>query len=161
MQSAAQAKLGCALTRAVATAAVVALWLATGGSAHAQARDDIGLGSRGGLAEGAPTRTARPQDGKASPFEFSFSTGFATDYIYRGTTLSARQPAAGSAVEAAFGQFYAGVAIARVKLPSQPVAEVTLSAGVRPKVGNIDFDFGWTYYHYPGETAAGRSACRH
>ena len=102
LQSAAQAKLGCALTRAVATAAVGALWLATGGSARAQTRDDIGLGTRRGLAEEAPARTARPQDGKESPFEFSFSTGFATDYIYRGTTLSARQPAVGSAVEVAF-----------------------------------------------------------
>jgi uncharacterized protein (TIGR02001 family) len=144
--------------RLVAVTAIVVLWLesAISVSALAQARDDsaigsIGLGSRRGLTEGAPVRTAPSPDGKESPFEFSFSTGFATDYIYRGTTLSARQPAVGSAVEVAFSQFYAGVAIARVKLPSEPVAEVTLNTGFRPKVGNIDFDFAWTYYHYPGE----------
>jgi hypothetical protein len=27
-----------------------------------------------------------------------------------------------------------------------------MNAGVRPSLGNIDFDFGWTYFHYPGET---------
>jgi uncharacterized protein (TIGR02001 family) len=78
--------------------------------------------------------------------------GFATDYVYRGITLSDRKPAVGAAVEAAFRQFYAGAAIASVKLPTRPAAEVTVNAGVRPKIGNIDFDLSWTYFHYPGET---------
>ncbi|HTF42010.1 MAG TPA: hypothetical protein VK754_15635, partial [Propionibacteriaceae bacterium] len=29
--------------------------------------------------------------------------------------------------------------------------EVTLSGGVRPKLWEVEFDFGWTYFHYPGE----------
>ena len=27
-----------------------------------------------------------------------------------------------------------------------------MNAGVRPKLGDIDFDLGWTYFLYPGET---------
>jgi hypothetical protein len=74
-------------------------------------------------------------------------------YIYRGTTLSDHRPAAGAAVEAtAFGLLYAGSTIASVKLPSQPAAEITMSGGVRPKLGNVTFDFGLTYFLYPGES---------
>ena len=84
--------------------------------------------------------------------EFSVSAGFATDYIYRGTTVSARQPAVGAAFEAAFDMFYAGSTIASVKLPSQPAAEITMAGGIRPKLWDINFDFRWTYFSYPGET---------
>ena len=84
--------------------------------------------------------------------EFSVRGGFATDYIYRGTTVSARQPAVGAAFEAAFAVFYAGSTIASVKLPSQPAAEITMAGGIRPKLWDINFDFRWTYFSYPGET---------
>ena len=29
-----------------------------------------------------------------------------------------------------------------------------MSTGLRPKLGNIDWDFGWTYFLYPGEIPA-------
>ena len=144
---------------ALATAAVAALLIAAvpNSPARAQARDDsavgaINLGTRGIAGGEARVRTTPSEDSKESAFEFSARGGFATDYIYRGTTLSDRKPAVGAAAEAAFRQFYAGVGVSSVKLPSQPAAEIVLNAGVRPKIGNIDFDFGWTYFHYPGET---------
>ena len=37
-----------------------------------------------------------------------------------------------------------------VKLPTQPFAEFTFAAGIRPKIATIDFDFGLTYFAYPG-----------
>jgi uncharacterized protein (TIGR02001 family) len=135
------------------------LWLApaSDGSAHAQtgAADGAGsisLGARGGIASEPPVRTPPSQDRPDSPVEFSFRPGLATDYIYRGTTLSAHQPALGAAFEAAFNMFYGSGSIASVKLPSQPVAEISVGGGIRPKLGEIQFDFGATYFSYPGET---------
>jgi uncharacterized protein (TIGR02001 family) len=107
----------------------------------------ISLGGHGWSSfEGAPTagrETNQP--------EFSFRGGVATDYIYRGTTLSDHKPAAGGAIEATFGALYAGVAIASVKLPTQPIAELTFSAGARRTIADVDLDFGVSYFAYPGE----------
>ena len=64
---------------------------------------------------------------------------------------SDHKPAVGGAFEATVGPLYAGVAVASVKLPTQPAAEITTSAGVRRTIGNIDFDFGVSYFLYPGE----------
>jgi uncharacterized protein (TIGR02001 family) len=160
MQSDAPARLDCAskYAFAIAAAAVLSFELAIGGSVRAQTSDgnaagSINLGARGGVVANAPAPTAPSQDQAASPFELSARGGFATDYIYRGTTLSDHRPAAGAAFEAtAFGLFYAGSTIASVKLPSQPASEITMSGGVRPKLGNVTFDFGWTYFLYPGES---------
>jgi uncharacterized protein (TIGR02001 family) len=159
MQS--DALLGCVNAYAVASAATIVLWLApvTGTSAQAQtgdntAADSINLGARGAVAAEAPVQIAPPKDGTASPFEFSARGGFVTDYIYRGTTLSDHRPAVGAAFEAtAFDILYASSTIASVKLPSQPAAEITIGGGVRPKLGNVTFDFGWTRFLYPGESA--------
>jgi uncharacterized protein (TIGR02001 family) len=135
----------------VATAA--AALLIAGGSARGQtpaanAGSAISLGGHGLSSFEAMPVTS---DHAANQLEFSFRGGFATDYIYRGTTLSDHKPAVGAAVEAAFAQFYAGVAVASVKLPTQPAAEISMSGGVRQKIGDIDFDFGVTYFLYPGE----------
>jgi uncharacterized protein (TIGR02001 family) len=73
--------------------------------------------------------------------------------MYRGTTLSDHKPAVGAAFEAAFSMFYAGVAVASVKLPTQPSAEISASAGLRKTIADINFDLGATYFLYPGETA--------
>ena len=39
-----------------------------------------------------------------------------------------------------------------MQLPSQPAAEMSFAGGVRPKLGNVQFDFGVTSYIYPNET---------
>src|SRR5215813_2436400 len=99
--------------RIYAALTTLCLVLASGGSAHAQVAADnavgsINLGARGGIALAAPVHTVPAQDSPDSPVEFNFRTGVATDYIYRGTTLSAHQPAGGAALEATLGMFYAG-----------------------------------------------------
>jgi hypothetical protein len=134
------------------------LWLAPASDGSAQTGTDnpggaINLGAQRGLAGEGSVRPSPAPDRPDSPVEFGFRSGFTTDYIYRGTTLSARQPAVGAAFEAALGLFYGAGTIATVKLPSQPVAEVSMSGGVRPKLGPVQFDFDATYYFYPGETA--------
>jgi uncharacterized protein (TIGR02001 family) len=139
-------------------AALAGLWLApmTGGLACAQTLEvspggAIGLGNRGWSA--AETNRAT----SVNELEFSTRAGFASDYIYRGTTLSDHGPAAGAAVEATFGPLYAGTTVATVKLPTQPVAEFTMAGGIRPKIANIDFDLGMTYFGYPGERLPGET----
>ncbi len=74
------------------------------------------LGSRGGPVGEAQSGTVL-QD-KATGLEFSARAGFATDYIYRGVTLSDRQFALGAGFEAAFDKLYAGITVASVKLPT-------------------------------------------
>jgi len=142
--------------RGVSIAALVGFWLAPMTGALAQANPPgssgaIGLGNRGWSA--ADTSRETP----ANELEFSARAGVASDYIYRGTTLSDHGPAAGAALEAKFGALYAGTTVATVKLPTQPLAEFTFAAGVRPKIATIDFDFGITYFAYPGERLPGET----
>jgi len=137
-------------------AALVVLWLApmAGGLAQTETPSPggaIGLGNRGWSAAGTsqPTSSSEP--------EFSARAGAASDYIYRGTTLSDHGPAAGAAFEARFAPFYAGTTVATVKLPTQPAAELTFAGGVRPTIATIDFDLGVTYFAYPGERLPGET----
>jgi uncharacterized protein (TIGR02001 family) len=128
----------------------------TGGPARAQTLEvnpggTIGLGNRSW--SGAETNRAT----SANELEFSARAGFATDYIYRGTTLS-HGPAAGGALEARFGLLYAGTTVATVKLPTQPLAEFTFGGGIRPKFATIDFDLGVTYFAYPAEKLPGETS---
>ena len=111
----------------------------------------IGLGNRGWSAADTSQTTS------ANEPEFSARAGVASDYIYRGTTLSDHGPAAGAAFETRFGSLYAGSTVATVKLPTQPAAEFTFAGGIRPKIATIDFDLGVTYFAYPGERLPGET----
>ena len=111
----------------------------------------INLGNRGWQG----TKDTAPKEREANRLEFSAKAGAASDYIYRGTTLSDRKPAVGAGGEATYSWLYAGVTVASVKLPSQPTAEITFAGGIRPSIGNVDFDFGAIYFHYPGEAPGG------
>ncbi len=110
-------------------AAFIGLWLApmTGGLARAETLEvtpggAIGLGNRGWSA----ADTSRPTP--ANEFDFSARTGVASDYIYRGTTLSDHGPAAGAAVEARFGPLYADTTVATVDLPTDASRRVDWQA---------------------------------
>ena len=159
---------GADLPRAVTAAAVVgvgylglAMLAATG--ARAQGSDPapqyssagaINLGGRGW--SGSESRHAVPESAN-SQLEFEVRGGLASDYVYRGVTLSDRRPAVGMAIEATYNVFYAGVAVASVRLPTQPAAEISISGGIRPTLGPVDFDLGVTSFRYPGEAAAAQS----
>jgi len=139
-------------------AALLGLWLAsmTGGLARAESPEvspagAIGLGNRGWSTTDTSHATS------ANELDFSARAGVASDYIYRGTTLSDHGPAAGAAVEATFGPLYAGTTVATVKLPTEPAGEFTAAGGIRRKIANIDFDLGVTYFGYPGERLPGET----
>ena len=145
-------------SRASVVVATTATWFISLaiGLAHGQAAAEtsgatINLGGRGwSPAEGQPTTSDR----SANQFGFDVRAGLASDYMYRGTTLSDHQPAVGVAMEATFAQFYTGVSVASVKLPTQPAAEVTLTGGVRPTIGDIEFDLRVAYFLYPREISS-------
>jgi uncharacterized protein (TIGR02001 family) len=136
-----------------------AFWLAASGAALAQTDPapssgrGIILGSRGGPV--GETRADTGFQDKSTGLEFSARAGFASDYIYRGVTLSDRRFALGAGFEVAFDKIYAGATVASVKLPTQPSSEVSFAAGIRPKIGNVELDLAWTYYAYPRETLLG------
>ena len=112
----------------------------------------INLGGRGWA--GAETPRV-PKEREGETLQFSAKAGIASDYIYRGTTLSDRKPAVGAGVEATYRWLYAGATVASVKLPTDPSSEITVSGGVRPTLGTIEFDIGAIYFAYPGETPSG------
>jgi uncharacterized protein (TIGR02001 family) len=118
---------------------------------------DAGVGriNLGGRGLGNPEAPRTPAASEVEPPEFSAKAGIASDYIYRGTTLSDRKPAVGAGVEASFAGFYAGATAATVKLPTQPAGEYTVSAGARRSFGKFDFDLGVTYFAYPSEIPGG------
>ncbi|MGY8676496.1 TorF family putative porin [Bradyrhizobium sp. UFLA05-153] len=140
----------------VSIAAFVGLWLApvAGNVARAETAETsasgaIGLGNRAWSAAETSHATS------VNELEFSARAGVASDYVYRGTTLSGREPAAGAAFEARFGSLYAGATMATVRLPTEPVGEFTVAGGIRPKIADINFDLGVTYFAYPGEKFPG------
>jgi len=139
-----------ALTMGEAFAQFPAAQSAGAQGSSAAAIGTVSLGDRG-WSEAYRAKPSR----EADRFSFSVRGGIASDYVYRGTTLSDRRPAAGGAVEATFGQFYAGASVATVRLPTEPFAEFTFSGGVRPRIGNVDLTLGAVYYSYPGEQLPG------
>jgi uncharacterized protein (TIGR02001 family) len=110
----------------------------------------VNLGSRRVTDSGNPG-AAKDEDG----LQFSARAGIASDYMYRGVTLSDHKPTVGAAIEATFAQFYAAVSAAKVRLPTDPAAELTAGGGIRRKIGKIDVDLGLIYFAYPGERSPG------
>ena len=119
--------------RGASFAAWIGLWLAPTAGALAQANAPspggaIGLGNRGWSA--ADTN----REASANELEFSARAGVASDYIYRGITLSDHGPAAGAAFETTFSSLYAGTTVATVNLPTQPAANSLLPAASARKL---------------------------
>src|SRR5258706_4224511 len=135
-----------------------ALCCALSSVAHAQTAGEqtgsISLGARGGFSADSPTLRTQPQDRQENAFGYTMGAGTASDYIYRGVNSPDHQPAVGPVFEARFGPFYGGSSITSVKLPTDPAAELSFSSGIRPSLSGIDFDFGFTYFLYPGEVSA-------
>jgi uncharacterized protein (TIGR02001 family) len=89
------------------------------------------------------------------PFDITVSGEFNTDYVYRGITLSAHQPAVGAKIEVDRGPLYFTFEPHSVKLPTNLSAELGFSGGFCKAVNNITIDLGATYLYYPGEIPVG------
>lgn len=91
----------------------------------------------------------------ASPFDFAFGGKIQTDYVSRGYTQTNGGISGTLYGEGRYNlrddlQIYAGTQVWNVKLPSDPLGELDLYAGLRPTFGAFSLDVGAIAYVYPG-----------
>ena len=122
----------------------------------------LGLAFSAAIAAGAAHAADLPSKKGAPPapiapsitwFDVAVSIKGMTDYNFRGISQTDRKPAVQGGVELQFynNLFYAGVYGSNVDLVTRPDAEIDFYGGIRPKFGDLAFDFGIWQYYYPGE----------
>jgi len=93
---------------------------------------------------------------EAKPFDVKVGAEFNSDYIYRGVTLSAHQPAMGFSVEVDRGPFYFTFEPHTVNLPTAPSAELGFSGGwCREVLDKLKLNLGVVYFYYANEVPVG------
>lgn len=102
-----------------------------------------------------PAGAAADTDKDADTPKVEVETTVASDYIYRGVSLSERKPTALSSVEIESRGFYGFAQVESVSLPNNPAAEFTLTGGYRWPFADFKFDLGATYFYYPGQVLTG------
>jgi len=80
--------------------------------------------------------------------DLSFNIGATNNYVWRGVSQSDKSGAVQAGVDYTNNSFYAGAWASTVDFDDASV-ELDLYAGVKPTVGNWNFDFGVVYYTYP------------
>lgn len=121
------------------------------GLALAALTTGAGAADLGGSIKDAPA----PVD-EGRKFSWSWNIGGTTDYIFRGFSQSARDPAWQGGVDMSYGILYAGLWTSRIDFGNDALssniatAEVDLYAGIKPTWGPATFDLGVIYYAYPG-----------
>ncbi|MGX5736848.1 TorF family putative porin [Bosea thiooxidans] len=124
----------------------------------------LGLAFSAAVAAGAAQAADLPSKKGAPPapiapsitwFDVAVSIKGMTDYNFRGISQTDRKPAIQGGVELQFynNLFYLGVYGSNVDLVTRPDAEIDFYGGIRPKFGDLAFDFGIWQYYYPGEKA--------
>ncbi len=92
-------------------------------------------------------------------------TGYAqitNDYIFRGISQNRRDGIWQGGVDATYGIFYAGTFMSGVDFDASGAplpllnasVEIDLYAGIKPKLGDVTFDFGVITYNYPGSNVS-------
>ncbi|MFZ4806302.1 MAG: TorF family putative porin [Hyphomicrobiaceae bacterium] len=109
----------------------------------------------GGSVKDAPAPAGRQ-------LSWSFNIGGTSDYVFRGVSQNAEDPALQGGVDLTYGIFYAGIWSSMVGFgPTTTTgndvvsAEVDLYAGIKPVWGPLTFDLGVIYYAYPGANDGG------
>lgn len=115
---------------------------------------NVAAADLGGSIKDAPAPVAEERK-----WAFSWNIGGTSDYIFRGFSQSARDPAWQAGADVTYGILYAGVWTSRIDFGDNgaghniATAEVDLYAGIKPTLGPATFDFGVIYYAYPGATS--------
>lgn len=93
----------------------------------------------------------------AMPRDWSISYNFAltTDYVFRGVSQSAENPAVQAGVDVTYKIFYIGAWGSTIDFGGSETVEVDYYAGIKPVWGPLTFDFGVIYYSYPGAAGGG------
>jgi uncharacterized protein (TIGR02001 family) len=107
------------------------------------------------LARGSAPAAAKDSNtedkGTSDEVETTVGASLRSDYRYRGISLSRLGPSGSSSIELERNGFYVGGLLYTVRLPGDPVAELTGSAGIRRTLAGIDFDLWAEAYYYPAE----------
>jgi uncharacterized protein (TIGR02001 family) len=93
---------------------------------------------------------ANTQTEAASTFDAKFNAALASDYNYRGYTLSNHLPSVSSNIEADYAILFASVNMASVQIPTLSHFQMTDTFGLRPTSGSLTVEAGVAYYSYPG-----------
>jgi uncharacterized protein (TIGR02001 family) len=86
----------------------------------------------------------------------SATAAFTTDYVFRGITQTAENPAAQPEFDLTYGIFYAGIWGSNLDFGGSPFSsdiasiEIDYYAGLTPMWKGITFNIGGIYYTYPG-----------
>jgi uncharacterized protein (TIGR02001 family) len=83
--------------------------------------------------------------------ELSATTGFVTDYLFRGITNTNRLPAVQPEIDATYGIFYIGMWGSNTVYGEG--VEIDYYAGITPKWKDVTFDFAGLVYTYPGDNS--------
>jgi uncharacterized protein (TIGR02001 family) len=104
------------------------------------------------FADGLPSKgkTKAPHEVETRPCSVSGNVGLTTDYVFRGITQSAENPAGQGNVELACGQFYLGVFASSIDFGLEGTLEADVYGGYKFNTGMINWDVGFIYYSYPG-----------
>ncbi len=97
--------------------------------------------------------SANAEDKKLS---LSASAALTTDYVFRGISQTAQNPAVQASLDASYGIFYLGAWGSNVDFGAGPFGqdianlEIDYYAGITPTWNGVSFDIGGIYYTYPG-----------
>ena len=114
-----------------------------------------------GLLSGAIMAAVAATPAAAQDPEFSANVGLTSDYVFRGFSQTDEGAAIQGGMDATWNIFYVGVWGSNLDFGGDgngnDVAniEIDLYAGITPKLGPVDLDFGVIYYAYPQAEDAG------
>ena len=102
----------------------------------------------------SPALSARPalRTDAASTFDIKIIASIASDYNFRGYTLSDHKPSISTNIEATYNILFAAVNAASVHVPMVSQLQMTNYAGIRPIFGPLTVETGVAYYSYPGSS---------
>jgi uncharacterized protein (TIGR02001 family) len=88
----------------------------------------------------------------ASTFDIKIIASIASDYNFRGYTLSDHKPSISTNIEATYNILFAAVNAASVHVPMVSQLQMTNYVGIRPIFGPLTVETGVAYYSYPGSS---------
>jgi len=96
------------------------------------------------------TVAATPANPTPASLDMTLTGSLASDYNYRGYTLSDHKPSAAADFDATYDIWFVDINAASVQIPGLPHLQNTDTLGVRPVFGALTFEVGTEYYAYPG-----------
>ncbi len=98
-----------------------------------------------------------PAEEPKRDLQITANFGIASEYVFRGFSQSAENPAVQGGIDLTYKWFYAGIWGSSIDFGDDPIrpgrdiahAENDYYLGFKPVVGRFTFDFGGIYYTYP------------